>query len=235
VLLLTLLTPTRNRAACFGRLEKYIGRCLDGFSGEVQWLVANDGTEVYRYSLGQTVVARDPSGDRLPSICENYLALLPLIRGDRVLCIEDDDWYSCSPNYLAVMASALDRAELVGSCPAKYYNVATHQWRIMPNTAHASLAQTGFRPSVLPFFVLGCQLGPFIDSVLWCHWAMTLGRSSLLLANDGLHVGLKGQAGEKGSGSGHVDQLGELDADGAVLREWIGADAADYWSIQSGR
>jgi hypothetical protein len=78
--MITLVTTTRDRALCFGLLEKWMARQSLKWD---QWIVVNDGTEPYNYNLGQTVLKRNPGGDDLPSICENWLAVMPLVQSSR--------------------------------------------------------------------------------------------------------------------------------------------------------
>lgn len=106
--MITLVTTTRNRSLSFSLLEHWISRQTVQPN---QWLVINDGTDPYSYNHKQQVVLRDPGKDVLPSICENWLAALPLIRGD-VVVAEDDDWLH--PEYLATMRELLEAADLVG-------------------------------------------------------------------------------------------------------------------------
>jgi hypothetical protein len=222
--LLTLITPTRDRSRCFGLLESYIAR--QDYRGEYVWIVVNDGAEEYTYNLGQVVIRRDPSSDTLPSICHNYLAALPHVQGDKVLAIEDDDFYG--PNFLSVMCEALDRADLVGSVPAKYYNLISHRWQVMRNTQHASLAQTGFTKAVLPMFEFLAGMGDvYIDMLLWAH-AQTEKVKTLLIENNGLHIGMKGLWGTAGIGLGHNPASGTLDNGLRKLQEWLGPDWENY-------
>lgn len=233
--MLTLMTPTVRRPQCFRLLEGYIKDALDVYGRPVQWLVVTDGElDGYSFNLGQTVIVRDRRADPpgRHSICGNYLAALEHVEGDKLLCVEDDDYYS--PAYLATMDRELDAADLVGSCPALYYNLMSRHWRIMPNKTYASLAQTGFTREVVGTFKQGCNLGnPFVDMFLWTHWAGTMAKPFKLIDNPpnnlALHVGIKGAWGEPGIGLGHDPAAGQPDPYGAVLRQWIGLAAASNY------
>lgn len=226
--MLTLITPTRNRPQCFSILEKYISR--QTYNRQFQWVVVCDGGfEEYKFTLGQEVYKRDTGKDEpgKHSICYNYLYALDKVKGDKVLCVEDDDWYS--PGYLSVMNKHLNKYPLVGSIPAKYYNLFHRQYRVFNNTNHASLAQTGFTSEAVPMFRHFCEFGkdPFLDMLLWGHW-QTEQKKFLLFPNDGLHYGLKGLWGEPGCGSGHSPRMGASDWSLEVLREWIEDDITNY-------
>lgn len=229
--MLTLITPTRNRNHCFKLLESYVAN--QTYKGQLQWVVVCDGgIEDYRFTMGQTVVSRDASNDppHMASVCLNYLAALPHVQGDKIACVEDDDVYM--PGYLDALDKALDLAPLAGSCPAKYYNLDTCQYKLLGNYDYASLAQTGFTREVLPTFERGLKMGdPFIDGWLWCHWAQTERKPYCLVPNDNLHVAMKGawfpglQPGVQGYGCGHAPRIGKVDWDGSILKNWLG----DYW------
>lgn len=230
--MLTLITPTRERSRAFGLLEKYMQR--QSYTGALQWLVINDGAEPYRYNMGQQVIIRDKSKDdpATHSIAYNYLAALPHITGNKVLCVEDDDWYSA--DYLQVMDAALDRADLVGVAPALYYHILARKWRDMKNYEHCSLAATGFTRAVLPTFEQAWRMKGMVyaDLFLWAHWKGTLERSALLLPNDERkpsHIGIKGLPwGCRGIGLGHDPTMGVRDGRFAKLKAWLGPDAASY-------
>lgn len=231
---ITAVTTTRGRPWCFGLLEKYVARSL---VKPDQWIVVNDG-EPYDYTMGQEVVARDPSQDTLPSICENWLAALPLIRGDVVVILEDDDWFA--PDYVGTMAGYLKDYDLAGLAPAVYYHVPSLRWAGMGNGDHASLACTAFTRAALPQVERCCKVfkSVYIDMYLWAEWGTPMcavqGRKSVLMPNargNGLrHVGLKGLPGAKGLGQGH-QPAGFHDPGGVRLQEWLGADADPYLSL----
>lgn len=231
--MITLITPTRNRSKAFGFLEDYISR--QTYKGEIQWVVVNDGDEPYKYRLNQEVVIRSRADDNpaTHSICYNYRAALPLVRGDKVLCIEDDDFYS--PEYIQVMSDALNEHSLVGLAPALYYHVTARKWRNMKNQDHASLASTGFSRDVLPVFEQATKVPNmvYLDLWLWAHWRDTLQKPARLLANPEkkpLQVGLKGLPwGVGGIGLGHDPQVGQRDtANYTKLKAWLGQDWERY-------
>ncbi|WP_020469309.1 glycosyltransferase family A protein [Zavarzinella formosa] len=229
--MLTLVTTTRDRPECFSLLERWIVRQT---VQPDQWIVVNDGTVPYQYSLGQTVLQRHPGGDSLPSICENWLSGLPLIHGDKVLVAEDDDWYH--GDFIQTMSEMLDVVDLVGVRGNLYYKLPPLKFFQMHNTSHASLASTGFRSSMLPQIERCCRVfkSVYIDSYLWAEATSEgSGVKCALLPNRAedqraLQVGFKQMPGAKGLGLGHTDD-GSTDPGMAVLRGWIGAaDTVTY-------
>ncbi|NOX54094.1 MAG: glycosyltransferase family 2 protein [Planctomycetes bacterium] len=55
----------------------------------------------------------------------NLLAALQRVRHDKVVFVEDDDWYA--PEYLAQMVRWLDQTDLVGETGARYYHLPTRR------------------------------------------------------------------------------------------------------------
>lgn len=221
---INLITPTRNRPQAFDLLQAWMAR--QTYSGPIQWLVVNDGNAEYEYRLGQTVLNRRSDGSEGHSICANLLLAFEHVRGDAVLIIEDDDWYA--PTYIAEMAVALAKADLVGSTPAVYYNIRNRRMRTFENPSHSSLAQTGFRRSVLDLATAIAKRGlTTIDQQLWRDF----NGSKLLIPNRRLQVGIKGMPGEPGIGVGHKKKKGAYDRDFSILRDLIGDDASRYVAI----
>jgi hypothetical protein len=220
VSVLTVITPTRDRPEAFALLERWVARQT---LQPDQWIVVNDGPVPYEYHACQDAVQRATKPGELHSLCSNLLTAIPLVKGDRIAILEDDDWLG--PDYLNRLDGALIEAELAGSAPALYYNVAHRRFHVNRNAGHCSLGQTGLRVSLLPTLRRICRRGnPYIDLRLW-H---SHGGSRLVIPSAGLHVSMKGMPGTKGIGKGHARRYGRPDPDGAVLLSWIGQDAQEY-------
>ncbi len=199
------------------------------YTGQVRWVVVDDGpvaqpVSFCRPSWSLEVVRPVPywtPGQNTQA--RNLLAGLAVIKPDaRVAVIEDDDWYA--PDWLTHVASQLERAELVGECRARYYNITLHRGRQLSNTGHASLCSTAVRGRALAGLREACRRAPkFIDLDLWRQ-----PRSRLLFGGHRV-VGIKGLPGRCGIGMGHRDDFrGAEDQTGALLREWVGPDAELY-------
>ncbi len=217
----TLITATGGRPEAFALLERFISR--QTFSGDVQWLVVDDVDPATECTMGQTVIRPQPKwkpGEI--TLARNLMAALALAKHDKILFIEDDERYG--PDYLQAMYDRLNLRPLAGEIPARYYNVATRQYRVIPNTSHASLCQTGIRRELMPAFLKICEAGgKFLDLPLW------RGYSGWVSIGENV-VSIKGMPGRHGVGVGHRPQGGNWKADPnlAVLRSWIGADASLY-------
>jgi hypothetical protein len=199
------------------------------YPGTVRWVIVDDGAQAQPVTFARDgweleIVRPVPfwrAGDNTQA--RNLLAGLERIGADeRVVVIEDDDWYA--RDWLSHVAAQLHRAELVGECRARYYNVALRRGRQLSNTGHASLCSTAVRGSALAELRAACRMRPkFIDLELWRR-----ARSRFLF--DGHRVvGIKGLPGRGGIGMGHRDDFqGTADAGGHLLRDWIGDDAGLY-------
>jgi hypothetical protein len=225
--MLTLLTATGARPQAWAICERLMQR--QTYAGAVRWVIVDDGEAAQpiafaRYGWALEVLRPRPywrAGQNTQA--RNLAAGLARIGADeRVLVIEDDDWYA--PDWLAHAAAQLDRGELVGEGRARYYNVATHVGRQLSNAGHASLCCTALRGRALELLRQVVRTHPkFIDLELWK-------RHRRGIVFDGHRVvGIKGLPGRGGIGMGHRAEFrGTADADGALLREWVGADVELY-------
>ena len=217
--MLSLITPTRNRAEAFDLLQRWVS--AQTFDGPFQWIVVNDGPESYEYRMGQEVLTRpaDTDGNLRPK--RNLLAALSRVRGDKILILEDDGYYR--PDYLGHMDAMLDRYALVGQGPAVDYNVRTRRYHSWSNLAHASLAQTGLRVEALPALAEACgQADRPVAPELWSRFPGL----KHVFSGSGLHVGINGMPGEPGNIDGHNMEEGTPDDDLRTFRAW--ALPADY-------
>jgi glycosyltransferase involved in cell wall biosynthesis len=228
---LTLITCTADRPEAFELCERWMAR--QTYTGELQWIVSDGGKRPVECHHGQEHLQ---NGDRWNgqrpkrNFRNNMMRALEQARHDKILFIEDDDWYH--PDYLAQASGWLDHAELVGEARAKYYNVATNRYKICGNRRHASLCQTGIRGDLVPLLInrIKQHSTAFVDLHLWKTWAAD--RSKLLRPESQLSVGIKGIPGRGGIGAGHrLQEKHARDADWSVLRQWIGEDADVYQNL----
>ena len=135
-----------------------------------QWIIVDDGKVPGTYDLnwfnanmpGSVCIRREPRPDDPPhTLCANMATAIPLVRGDKIIIIEDDEYYA--PTYVEEMARRLDSYEVVGIGDSKYYHLPTGRWKTFGNRGHASLAQTAFRASLLPKLSEFLATGNVID------------------------------------------------------------------------
>jgi hypothetical protein len=224
--MLTLLTATGARPEAWARCERLMAR--QTYAGPVRWVIVDDGPEPQPVTFqrdGWALEMVRPTPHWQPgqnTQARNLRAGLARIgAGERVAIIEDDDHYAA--DWLATVAAELDRAELVGEPRARYYNIPRRVGRQLSNSAHASLCSTAMRGRALALFRAVCNTNhKFIDLELWRK------APSRHLFGGHRVVGLKGLPGRGGIGMGHADGFsGTADPAGALLREWVGADAEE--------
>lgn len=200
------------------------------YRGPVQWIIVddcepytpinNDGALV-RWSFSREVIRPDPKWNGWNTQHRNILAALDAAKHDKILFIEDDDYYG--PNYLERMSGLLDEHEVAGQIPTVVYNVRYRGWMDHENKEHASFSQTGIRSSQIPILKQICaDRNCCIDIELYKHT-----NHQLVEGRDVLSI--KGMPGRPGPMQTHDnDQRFTMDPDMEKLREFIGDDAGHY-------
>ncbi len=221
----TLITPSSDRQLCINRCEDYIKR--QTYRGPLQWIIAEDSKIPYNLTLGQDHIHLNPKDDKVSSFLKNITSILPRIEYDKVLIIEDDDWYS--PDYIKLYCTRLERYELVGEGPARYYNIKERLWRICGNEHRASFCQTALKANQLSALYVSIQRhNAFVDSRLWNKKCR-----KFVFQGDCHCIGIKGMPGKKGIGMGHRPLNRKTfftpDPDMKQLEKWIGKPDTDYY------
>ena len=228
----TLITCTGGRQEAFALCQKYVER--QTYHGPLQWIVVDDVSSGDIYQGYCTISHIFPEPKWKPgqnTLARNLLVAIPEVQYDKVLFIEDDDWYAA--DYVEAMAAKLDQHRIAGEIHAHYYQIPTRRYRILQNSQHASLCQTAIRAELLPVLKEVCQetSQDFIDIRLWA--AVNQGKG---LYDERRCVGIKGMPGRQGIGIGHREQLqGALDPDLHMLRSWIGDDVELYYDLSKER
>lgn len=222
--MITAITCTGDRHVVFKLCEQWMARQTMKID---QWIVVDDGKVPTKVTLGQQYIRRDPRTDDPPhTLGLNILAALPHIKGDKILFIEDDDYYKS--NYVEVMNKWLNEYHLVGQANAIYYNLKYRWWHTHPNTKHASLCQTGCTTYMLKYLEPLCKQDlRFIDIEFW---AKSLGRKYIDKNTTRMCVGLKGLPGRTGIGMGH-DEKFPNDPDFFYFKSFLGEDADVYFKL----
>lgn len=223
-----------------------------------QWIVVDDGKVPGEAVEGMQYIRRIPKpSDPQHTMILNMREALPLVTGDKVLIMEDDEYYA--PGYIEEMAKRLDEYEVVGIARSKYYHLPTGGFLRHANMDHASLAQTGFRSSFLPEVSGMLEGNQYLDIRIWKRIGKTdtlkwgengftkgirkVGAGRGLLFDDGetecgcLYVGMKGLPGRAGIGCGHREYKEYLpdNAGREVLQRWIPRDFRVYMAILEGK
>ena len=226
---LTLLTTTGARPEAFALCERWMA--AQTFRGPVRWVIVDDGAEPQIVSLSRDgwfveVHRRRPywsPGENTQGANLRH-ALEQIDASERVVIIEDDDWYA--PGWLEVVDAQLRLFELVGEISAHYYHVVSRRYRDMGNVKHASLCSTAMRGAALALFrAIVSRQETFYDILLYQKFTahrLFDGRSV---------IGMKGLPGRAGIGSGHDRGfVGDVDASGEILRMWVGDKAAEAYA-----
>ena len=229
--MLTLMTMTGARPEAFRLCQHFMAR--QDYVGRVRWLVVDDGQEATpvgfaREGWSVEVIRPEPFWEPGQNTqARNILAGLDRVApDDRLLVIEDDDWYA--PDWLSKVAQELEHAELVGETHARYYNLQQRVARQLTNAQHASLCASAMRGAALRLFRQVAQERPvFIDLDLWKR------APSKKLFTGHRVVGMKGLPGRGGIGMGHDRLAGTKDPAGAALAQWVGEDARLYRALVS--
>ncbi len=226
---ITFITPTGSRPLAFSLCQNWIKN--QTLQPDL-WIVIDDGKTPTKpvISLREILyLRRNPSStDPKHTLLVNLQKALPYIKGDKILFIEDDEYYA--PKFAETISAKLDEHEVVGINNARYYYLPTYASCRVGNKKHASLAQTAFRKSFLREFsrLVDAETGA-LDMKLWKVITAT-NRGHLFLDDaEPLYVGMKGLPGRRGRGGGHTSgswryQQSFLDANKRLLRYWIPDD-----------
>ena len=190
---ITAITPTGDRLLAFALCKHWMEmqtRRPD------QWIVVDDGKVPTKAPAWATYIRRPPRpNDPKHTLNVNLKTAIPHVKGEKIIIIEDDEYYA--PKYVETLAKKLDEYEVVGISQSKYYHLPTGGCVQIPNTFHASLAETGFRSSMLSEFSMLIERDGtmYVDMSLW---KQAMGESKGYLFSDSdtfLYVGIKGLPG----------------------------------------
>jgi hypothetical protein len=219
------------------------------FKGTVQWLIIHDGLvdlpatmEDSRFHVRIVPRKAQPKERGPKSLAANLLHALIRVKSNKIIIIEDDDYYHVS--HLSELSARLDQATLVGSMWQKYYNIQHRMYLVQRNIGSA-LCSTGFRASLIERLQKICsraykhnQRG--IDRMLWDETVRE--KKDLYNPKSQTCIGIKGLPGTPGIGHGHRPQGKDhhwkyhKDPSGYQLVSWVGKDVADlYFSIVRGK
>jgi hypothetical protein len=252
--MITAITPTGDRPLAMSLCERWM---MNQTVRPDQWLVIDDGQMPFTPTAPMEYVRREPrAGDPKHTLAINLVQAIPLIKGDKILIIEDDEYYS--PTYVEEMSKHMNGGKLLGIRQNRYYHVPTGGYYQMHNMGHASLAQTAFASSFLPIFKRAVDESinvDYLDIRIWRmarqsqlrsfnfggrvlttrgrHGMSQLARNDIFLFSDSdrpLYVGIKGLPGRAGIGMGHNPAMYVVrdTADRRVLKQWMPKDYQVY-------
>lgn len=225
-MLVSLLTVGGGRPEAFALCEKFMQR--QTYKGDVQWVFIDDEEKKptkcslkQEYYMGPLQWRQGINTQRY-----NLAYGLSKVRGDYIFFIENDDYYK--PEYIDYYLDMFKRSFLVGECNCTYYSLKERSYRNMENFKHASLCQTAFKKSSLPFIEKAIHSGEmYIDIILW-NRARAQGVTNILFSGPNLAVGIKGMPGRSGIGVGHRPSEFTPDENDFKLKELVGLDYRLY-------
>jgi len=231
--LITCITPTGDRPLAFALCRKWM---LHQTVKPSQWIVVDDGENPMIPTGNFQYVRREPrSDDPKHTLNRNLATALPLITGDKIFIIEDDEYYA--PEYIEEMSRRLDQHEVVGLRDYKYYHLPTGGYIVNANHTHANLAETAFRNSFLYEMreILNVA-DTFIDLRIW----QKIGSRGYRFDDSGksLFLGIKGLPGRAGIGIGHNPAMYRNikdTADRGMLKKFAPKDYQIYLDILTGK
>jgi len=231
--MITLITPTGDRPLAFALCQYWMRKqTLQAY----QWIVIDDGKIPTKLYAPMTYIRREPQvNDPQCTLVLNLLTALPRIEGNKIIIIEDDEYYA--PKYVAEVASRLDQHEVVGIGNTKYYHLFSGGNYRHRNIDHASLAQTAFCDSFLPAFkkILNENIEEArIDKYIWRTLRGSV-RGFIFIEEkkNPRYVGMKGLPGRPGvighdpESSPYRRQRCSPDRSRRRLRDWI-PDREDF-------
>lgn len=230
----TVITPTGDRFAAFNRCIQWV---LTQTVMPSQWIIVDDGTipltDAMQLPKWATYVRRERKPTDPPhTLSSNLLSAIDHIENDKILIMEDDDWYA--PNYIEFMLPYFDQADMIATNRITYYHLLGRVWKQGKPAKHSALAQTGFTQKAIPQLKRVCEMDNWeirekglVDRYWWHSFE---GTQLLIQEPPLLHAGFKGLFGRKGLAEGHEHTSWgyKKDDDYTFLKSIIGDDIVFY-------
>lgn len=229
--MINLLTPTNNRVDVFSLCARWMQN--QTYEGPVNWIVIDDGKEKVQVpkvkNWNIVHIQRPPMEGN--SHAANLLEGLEHLKSDKVIMIEDDDYYH--PKYVQLCAAGLEEKSIIGcnklikySLPTKTYMLSTYN---MP--APVAMVGTSFKGKIDEFKKICEEADPLagdqqlLDVKLW---GLFSDAEKGYYKNDyPIVVGLKGHV-KNGITTKHERHLGTPDSNLNMLKKILREDIALY-------
>jgi len=217
----SVITPTGDRPEAFGLCCEYMKRQT---TKPTEWIIVDDGkipTTPPNFDFVKYYRREKANNEPEHTLPIQLLHILDEVNTDRVIIMEDDDWYH--PQYLEKMNALFSESEdydLVGFGDAVYYHIPLKKYYYHNNKNRASWCQTGFRRSFSSEIARICEKHePFIDLYAWKSKC----KKNLKLEKHQCCIGIKGLPGREGTTMGwRRTHLFLPDSDLHVLKKLIG-------------
>jgi len=170
----SVITCTGDRPETFELLRRWMEKQT---VKPTQWVVVDDGKEPLKNIEGFEYIRREPTNrDYLHTLCLNLEKALAAVKCDKIIIMEDDDWYASS--YIEYMSTLLDKADLVGFGNLIFYYPSICKYMVKGSAKHPAFAQTAFNKVLIPVLQEICSKAlteyelcgkGLVDSFLWKH------------------------------------------------------------------
>ena len=170
----TVITCTGDRPEAFALLRKWMNKQT---TRPKQWIVVDDGKIPLKDKTGFEYHRREPSDTDYPhTLCLNLQVALSYVKYDKILIMEDDDWYSST--YVDYMTHLLEDADLVGFGSLIFYYPSMQKYMQKNTPKQPAFAQTAFRKELIPIIQEICMSASkeydlcgkgLVDAALWHH------------------------------------------------------------------
>lgn len=201
---LTVLTPTGGRPESFAKCAAMM--MAQDFQGPVLWIIVDDcdpHTPITFKRGDWTMYAIRPQPRWQPGQNTHNRNLIAGLErcGDRVVMVEDDDYYG--PKWLSMCNRWLDDHDAVGEAPGLYRHINGSE-RMMHNKT-PSLCATAFKGEWMRKWLIEvCRTHKTAVDVHFWRGLDSLGG---IHPHSGEQIGIKGQPGRPGIGVGHETRI----------------------------
>lgn len=149
----TVITCTGDRPESFNLLRRWM---INQTEVPSQWIVVDDGKEALSDTSGFEYIRREPEkNDYTHTLCLNLLKALAAVKNDKIIIMEDDDWYS--PVYIEYMSKLLDKADLVGLGNLIFYYPSELKYMEKKTVKQPAFGQTAFHSKIIPILQNICK------------------------------------------------------------------------------
>jgi glycosyltransferase involved in cell wall biosynthesis len=224
----TVITPTGDRPESFKICVELMSRQTEK---PTEWIIIDDGNQSQISPNFNFVryIRRNRKKEEPPnSLPVQMQKAIGLVTTDKVIIVEDDDWYDCE--YLKMTSILLEAFDLVGHTHNVYYFVKEQRYFIHQNIYHSSFCSTAFTRKVFPYFDHVKMNNPYVDLGLWRTWQCN--KKCLYRPKKTMVLGMKQMPGRPGptydSNRSILSKGMKNDFDSKFLKSVIGNDFPLY-------
>lgn len=225
--MIDIITPSGDRPLQFSLCVEWMKR--QTFSGAVHWIIVDDSIygnyEISGLPSNWEVTHLQPKIDKTPEYStqgQNLLLGLDKIKYDKIVMVEDDDYYS--PNWLDLCNTHLDSYGMFGIKNLVNYNLNNRTWLYKQYAGRNNnpMCTTALRSDLVPILKKICAANQdMFDHLLWEH------KSTFYLKEHIIPpvIGVKGLPGRRGMTTKHRRVLPNADPSLTVFKQFVGDEA----------